>query len=188
MLACDNCGQIARDKPKRGPLPLIVLCAKCNCAVYALVDEAGAVRYVGSSVDVERRYRYHRADATRNDKRDFVRRRGLDALRILEPCTQGELLEREAEWVDIQRLLGAPLDLLRSHRQAPDLAGRRFEAWTVLKLAKDGATQAERRWLCRCACGTVRAVREAALVHGQSRSCQRHRRYSCQPEKYTNPV
>lgn len=181
MLKCSECGQPARPKPKRGPAPGIVLCAKCNCAVYALVDEHGVIRYVGASNDVERRFKSHRADVTRTDKRDLVQRLGLAALRILEPCAESQLLEREAEWVEIQRLLGAPLDLMRSHRQTPDLVGRRFHAWTVLALDRDGPTQTERRWLCRCACGTERSVRETALLNGQTRSCQRYRRHSCRP-------
>src|SRR5690606_41523832 len=101
MLKCSEGGQPARPKPRRGPAPGIVLCAKCNCAVYALADEHGAVRYVGASNDVERRFKSHRADVTRTDKRDLVQRLGLAALRILEPCEEGRLLEHEAESVEI---------------------------------------------------------------------------------------
>lgn len=47
------------------------------------------------------------------------------------------------------------------------LAGRTFCRWTVLddhiKMARS-----ERKWLCRCDCGTERYVLERSLKHGGS--------------------
>jgi len=50
-----------------------------------------------------------------------------------------------------------------------DLTGQLFGLWTVLKRVK----KADRRthWVCRCRCGTERAVDGAALRDGSSRSC-----------------
>lgn len=48
--------------------------------------------------------------------------------------------------------------------------GQRFGRWTVLD--KTEKTQkGERKWLCRCRCGTERYVLERSLRHGGSLSC-----------------
>lgn len=50
-----------------------------------------------------------------------------------------------------------------------DLAGQRFDRWTVLANAPP---QGERvMWRCRCVCGTEKAVQAEALRYGRSRSC-----------------
>lgn len=51
-----------------------------------------------------------------------------------------------------------------------DLANMTFGRWTVLeKIGKDssGSTM----WLCKCSCGTTRAVRHSSLTSGNSKSC-----------------
>lgn len=50
------------------------------------------------------------------------------------------------------------------------LTGRRFERWTVLD---DYMTESdgERRWHCRCDCGTEKYVLERSLKYGGSKSC-----------------
>lgn len=49
-------------------------------------------------------------------------------------------------------------------------AGRSFGSWTVLGQSLKTA-RGERKWLCRCACGTQRYVLERALRSGGSLSC-----------------
>ena len=50
------------------------------------------------------------------------------------------------------------------------LTGQVFGRWTVLDQMETGE-KGERKWKCRCACGTERFVRERSLVHGGSLSC-----------------
>jgi hypothetical protein len=53
--------------------------------------------------------------------------------------------------------------------QIIDLTGKSFERWTVLSFShKEGKAV---YWLCRCACGTERAVFVGDLKRGGSRSC-----------------
>lgn len=54
--------------------------------------------------------------------------------------------------------MGAPINI----------AGQKFGRWLVLKLATSGNG---RTWLCRCDCGTERAVPTSALRIGASSSC-----------------
>lgn len=54
--------------------------------------------------------------------------------------------------------------------------GDRFGYWTVIALGppylRPGRqSQGERRWFCRCTCGTERAVHERLLLMGKSTSC-----------------
>jgi hypothetical protein len=44
--------------------------------------------------------------------------------------------------------------------------------WTVLHLAEPGAS-GKRRWVCKCDCGTEKAVLQISLVNGDSKSCSR---------------
>lgn len=50
------------------------------------------------------------------------------------------------------------------------MIGRRFGEWLVVAAApiKQGA----RHWLCHCACGTEKIVRERHLIQGKSTCCQ----------------
>lgn len=57
-----------------------------------------------------------------------------------------------------------------------DLTGHRFSRWTVLHLATERPEWMRRSaagaaWICRCECGTERAVLGAELRRGASRSC-----------------
>ena len=55
-------------------------------------------------------------------------------------------------------------------RPVPELSGQVFGRWTVLKdyiLTPRG----ERKWACRCVCGTERYVLERTLKSGGSLSC-----------------
>ncbi len=51
-----------------------------------------------------------------------------------------------------------------------DLSGQSFGEWTVLALAGRDKCR-NRRWLCRCSCGTEKRVGAIALKNGNSRSC-----------------
>ncbi len=46
-----------------------------------------------------------------------------------------------------------------------------FGQWTVLDRPCALSDAGERKWLCRCACGTERYVRERSLLSGGSQSC-----------------
>lgn len=59
----------------------------------------------------------------------------------------------------------------RAESRRPNLAGKEFGRWLVLKQApKKGKA---RHWVCQCSCpaGTVRTVCTRNLVSGASRSC-----------------
>lgn len=51
-----------------------------------------------------------------------------------------------------------------------NLAGQKIGRWTVLEDCTTTAS-GERKWLCRCECGTERYVLERALKYGGSESC-----------------
>ncbi len=50
-----------------------------------------------------------------------------------------------------------------------DISGHRFGRWTVLRRTENQGKQT--MWLCRCDCGTLRAVAGAHLKDGSSVSC-----------------
>lgn len=52
---------------------------------------------------------------------------------------------------------------------AEDLTGKRFGIWTVLFEAESHSH--DRRWQCRCDCGTVKPVLACQLKRGRSASC-----------------
>ncbi len=51
-----------------------------------------------------------------------------------------------------------------------DIVGQVFNRWTVIGFVKTDAAYTS-IWLCRCSCGTVRAVRRSGLTAGSSKSC-----------------
>lgn len=51
-----------------------------------------------------------------------------------------------------------------------DLSGQRFGRWIVLGQCIPHGKR-ERKWLCRCECGTERYVLERSLLYGGSKSC-----------------
>jgi len=51
-----------------------------------------------------------------------------------------------------------------------DLTGSRFGRWCVLE-PTDAGPFGKRQWMCRCDCGTVRAVMENSLTQAKSKSC-----------------
>ena len=55
-------------------------------------------------------------------------------------------------------------------KERENLTGQSFGRWTVLGECTLDEGQ-RRRWLCRCACGTERFVREDSLLHSASQSC-----------------
>lgn len=55
-----------------------------------------------------------------------------------------------------------------------DLTGQMFNRWTVLERAPDKA-HGVGRWLCRCKCGSERAVYASLLKNSGSRSCGCHK-------------
>jgi hypothetical protein len=52
---------------------------------------------------------------------------------------------------------------------AVNMVGETFGRWTVLSLS--GRRGLNKYWLCRCACGTERTVRQGNLRSGHSQSC-----------------
>ncbi len=50
------------------------------------------------------------------------------------------------------------------------LTGQTFGRWTVLN-SYERTKKGEKKWLCRCQCGTERYVLERSLIHGGSLSC-----------------
>lgn len=58
-------------------------------------------------------------------------------------------------------------------RRIKDITGKKFNRWTVIRLGEMpvGYKSKSTFWLCRCDCGTERAVRRADLVSGKSYSC-----------------
>lgn len=50
-------------------------------------------------------------------------------------------------------------------RKRVDMTGQRFGNWVCIEARPD------RKWLCRCDCGTVREVYRAKLITGISMSC-----------------
>ena len=53
-----------------------------------------------------------------------------------------------------------------------DITGQVFGKWTVLG-DPIKTEKGERKWLCRCSCGTKRYVLERSLLSGGSLSCGR---------------
>lgn len=59
-------------------------------------------------------------------------------------------------------------DILK--QRAIDLTGQRFGRWTVLSRSKNAKRDAT-TWLCKCDCGTIRAVNSINLRSGTTNSC-----------------
>jgi hypothetical protein len=60
----------------------------------------------------------------------------------------------------------------RPYHYSADLAGQRFGRLTVIRRAVERYhLNGDTRWWCRCRCGRVVAVRKAALIHSNTRSC-----------------
>ena len=51
------------------------------------------------------------------------------------------------------------------------LTGKQFGRWLVLDQWETVGKKKERKWLCRCECGTEKYVLERSLLYGGSRSC-----------------
>jgi hypothetical protein len=61
--------------------------------------------------------------------------------------------------------------IIKTSRKNPrNLIGKKFGRWVVMRLGFIGKRR-ERFWECRCECGTIRNVRDSALVSGTSKSC-----------------
>jgi hypothetical protein len=57
-----------------------------------------------------------------------------------------------------------------------DLAGQTFGRWTALRLSEErgkgtGGGRVKAMWICRCQCGTEKAINSSSLVTGNSQSC-----------------
>lgn len=66
-------------------------------------------------------------------------------------------------------------------RVLPDLTGRVFGEWTVLKRAPDiygTKWGGHRYWWCQCLCGNEVPVRSTSLTNGKSSRCR-----ECQPKR-----
>lgn len=51
-----------------------------------------------------------------------------------------------------------------------DITGKKFGHWTVIQRAQNDKS-GNRRWLCRCSCGTEKIVYGGHLAAGRSQSC-----------------
>lgn len=60
------------------------------------------------------------------------------------------------------------------NRKAVDMAGQRFNRWTVIARAENSPS-GQIRWMCRCQCGTEAIVQSGALKSGHSKSCGCHK-------------
>ena len=58
---------------------------------------------------------------------------------------------------------------IKKNEVVPDLIGKEFGDWTVLKQAD--YVNGSRYWLCRCSCGVIKAIPERHLLKGNSKSC-----------------
>ncbi len=56
-------------------------------------------------------------------------------------------------------------------RRAKCPVGARYGLWVVVGLAPRAYSREPIRWLCRCDCGTEKAVNAYNLKHGESKSC-----------------
>lgn len=57
-------------------------------------------------------------------------------------------------------------------KQIRDLTGQQYGYWTVIGPAPKRFNTIH--WLCRCRCGTTRAVQSGAMRSGRSRGCGAH--------------
>lgn len=48
-------------------------------------------------------------------------------------------------------------------KNVPDISGQKFGRWTALYQVEHG-TGGERRYLCRCQCGTEKALRRSSIT------------------------
>lgn len=63
-----------------------------------------------------------------------------------------------------------------SGRRIIDLTNKSFGRWFVIGfngfVTKTGSSNSKRTtWLCKCSCGTIKAVNSAQLIEGSSKSC-----------------
>lgn len=94
-----------------------------------------------------------------------------------------EFMRWHAQW---GQLSGKELKYARRKKEPPsvprqDLTGLVFARWTVMQFAFTANNQSY--WLCRCECGTYRAVIMSSLKRGMSKSC------GCRPRspRYMGP-
>ena len=55
-------------------------------------------------------------------------------------------------------------------KNVPDIRDQKFGRWTALYQVEKGMS-GEKRYLCRCQCGTEKILRRSSLVSGNSKSC-----------------
>lgn len=61
--------------------------------------------------------------------------------------------------------------VLPTHHRFKNLEGQTFGRLTVLRYAGPGPGRGQHLWLCRCVCGTEKAVRAGSLASGNTQSC-----------------
>ena len=54
-------------------------------------------------------------------------------------------------------------------KKITDIAGQKFERWTVLKF--DKIVGSHSYWICKCDCGNIKSVRKNCLIRGETKSC-----------------
>lgn len=85
--------------------------------IYALLDEAGRVRYVGKAVDAEKRLKSHLRDMRRRNTplyswlRKHAREGFIPTVQILETCESTIWPERERSWISYFRSVGDLLNV-----------------------------------------------------------------------------
>jgi predicted GIY-YIG superfamily endonuclease len=120
---------------------------KVVCGVYAILSPVTGEVYIGSSGDCYHRLHSHKSAISFRKSRvsefnDIVRISATLRFVVLEECHKDELLEKEKEWVDAYRELGACLVL---NKRNPDVRAAIYSEHPVTKVRKyyDSCTDAE---------------------------------------------
>lgn len=85
-----------------------------NISIYCLIDpRTKEIRYVGKTINPERRLRKHLIDTERNHRVNWIRSVLNDGIRpvleVLERCSEDAWREAERFWISYLRFLGARL-------------------------------------------------------------------------------
>lgn len=60
-------------------------------------------------------------------------------------------------------------------RNWSEMIGKKYGQQTILDVLPSSQRKGEKFFVCKCDCGTVKQIRAANVINGQSRSCGRHR-------------